>query len=203
MFNGYDRDRMTRERPFAGIPVYLNSSGGDVLTIPGAKVTDICCVGDGGFTAEHVAQCSLIPNVVAKPTDVIYVDAVIIATDIGGEHVAARGRSSRRGCWSSSTSRSSTTPPTSACSPMGGRRQGDHVVELHAVHEEFCPTGSRRTSSARSASRASPPRRPGNRTASTCARGHLPELRAGFLSARNTGTAGRNVVHLKHAAAPT
>ena len=88
MFNGYDRDRMTRECPFAGIPVYLNKEPTETLRIPGAQVTHVCCVGDGGFTAEHVAQCSLIPHVVKNPTDVIgHVDAVIIATDIGGEHV--------------------------------------------------------------------------------------------------------------------
>jgi predicted dehydrogenase len=48
----------------------------------------VCCTGDGGFEAEHVARCALIPNVVEHPTDVIgKVDAVIIATDVGGEHV--------------------------------------------------------------------------------------------------------------------
>jgi predicted dehydrogenase len=39
--------------------------------------------------AKHVAKSSLIPNIVASPTDVIgQVDAVIIPTDKGGEHVA-------------------------------------------------------------------------------------------------------------------
>lgn len=60
----------------------------ETLTIPGARVTHVCCTGDGGFTAEHVARCSLIPHVVEHPTDVIgRVDAVLIATDIGSEHV--------------------------------------------------------------------------------------------------------------------
>ena len=53
MFNGYDRELMTRECPFAGIPVYLNKEPAAPLTIPGAKVTHICCTGDGGFTAGH------------------------------------------------------------------------------------------------------------------------------------------------------
>src|ERR1700710_2256798 len=89
MFNGYNREAMTKECPFAGIPVYLNKQPTEGLTIPGAKVTHIHCEGEGGFTAEHVAKLSLIPNVVAKATDVIgHVDAVIIATDIGSEHVA-------------------------------------------------------------------------------------------------------------------
>ena len=88
MFNGYDRDLMTKECPFAGIPQYLNKQPLGTLTIPNAKVTHISCVGDGEFTAEHVARCSLIPNVVKNPTDVIgHVDAVVIATDIGHQHV--------------------------------------------------------------------------------------------------------------------
>lgn len=88
MFNGYDREKMTRECPYPAIPAYLNKQPADTLTIPGAKVTHICCKGEGEFTAEHVAACSNIPNVVDKPEDVIgHVDAVIVATDIGAEHV--------------------------------------------------------------------------------------------------------------------
>lgn len=88
MFNGYDRGKMTRECPYPAIPGYLSKQPADTLTIPGAKVTHICCTGEGEFTAEHVAACSNIPNVVKKPEDVIgHVDAVIVATDIGAEHV--------------------------------------------------------------------------------------------------------------------
>ena len=89
MFNGYDREAMTKECPFAGIPAYLNKQPAEGFTIPGAKVTHIHCEGGGGFTAEHVAKCALIPHVVAQATDVIgQVDAVVLATDIGREHVA-------------------------------------------------------------------------------------------------------------------
>ncbi len=70
MFNGYDRNAMTQECPFAGIPQYLNKEPTETLRIPGATVTHVCCIGDGGFTAEHVAKCSLIPHVVEKPADV-------------------------------------------------------------------------------------------------------------------------------------
>ncbi len=88
MFNGYDEKRMTEECPYAGIPQYLNKQPKETLCIPGAEVTHICCTGKSEFTAEHVAACSLIPNVVQHPEDVIgEVDAVIVATDIGSEHV--------------------------------------------------------------------------------------------------------------------
>jgi Oxidoreductase family, NAD-binding Rossmann fold len=87
IFNGYDREKMTVECPFAGIPEYLNKEPEDSLPIAGANVTHIYC--DDRKDAEHVARCSLIPNVVDAPETMIgQVDAVIVATDIGSEHVA-------------------------------------------------------------------------------------------------------------------
>ena len=87
MFNGYDRKLMSEECPYPGIPAYLNKEP-EGFQIPDAKITHICTTGEGDFTAEHVARCSLIPNVVSEPEDVIgEVDAVIVATDIGSEHV--------------------------------------------------------------------------------------------------------------------
>ena len=86
IFNGYNREVMTNECPFAGIPVYLNKENPDTLRITGANVTHIFC--NRRQDAEHVAKCSLIPNVVDKPEAMIgNVDAVIIATDLGSEHV--------------------------------------------------------------------------------------------------------------------
>ncbi len=86
IFNGYDREAMTRECPFAGIPAYLNKEAADKLRITGANVTHIYC--DRLQDAEHVAKCSLIPHIVEKPETMLgKVDAVIIATDIGREHV--------------------------------------------------------------------------------------------------------------------
>ncbi len=87
MFNGYDKELMTKECPYAGIPDYLNKEPAD-QQMKGASVTHMCCTGTGEFEAEHTARLSLIPNVVKKPEDVIgKVDAVIVATDIGSEHV--------------------------------------------------------------------------------------------------------------------
>ena len=86
IFNGYDEEKMTAECPFAGIPVYLNKQPKDTLQITGANVTHVYC--NNRADAEHVAKCSLINKVVDKPEDIIgEVDAVIIATDIGSEHV--------------------------------------------------------------------------------------------------------------------
>lgn len=88
IFNGYDPETMQRECPYPGIPDYLGKEPRAELTIPGARVTHVCCTGEGDFTAESVARCSLIPNVVERPEEVIGdVDAVVVATDIGAEHV--------------------------------------------------------------------------------------------------------------------
>jgi Oxidoreductase family, NAD-binding Rossmann fold len=86
IFNGYDQEKMSAECPFAGIPAYLNREPKATLQITGATVTHIYC--DDRKDAEHVAECSLITNVVDTPEEMIgQVDAVIIATDIGSEHV--------------------------------------------------------------------------------------------------------------------
>jgi len=86
MFNKFDRDAMPRECPFPVIPVYLAKEDYDTMGIPGAHMDYVAC--DKRSDAEHVAKLSLIPNVLDDPAEMIgKVDAVIIATDIGGEHV--------------------------------------------------------------------------------------------------------------------
>lgn len=86
MFNGFDRQHMDN-CPFPGIPAYLNKQPADSIGIPGAKITHVCC--DDRKDAEDVARCALVPHVVVRPEDMIgQVDAVIVATDIGREHVA-------------------------------------------------------------------------------------------------------------------
>lgn len=86
IFNGYDQKAMTDECPFAGIPAYLNNEPKGTLRITGANVTHVYC--DNRKDAELVAKFSLIPNIVDRPEEFIgNVDAVIVATDIGSEHV--------------------------------------------------------------------------------------------------------------------
>ena len=86
IFNKYDREAMTKECPFPGIPAYLNKENYELMGIPGAAVKVVFC--DKRSDAEHVSKLSLIPEVVDQPEEMIgKVDAVIIATDIGSEHV--------------------------------------------------------------------------------------------------------------------
>ncbi len=86
IFNGYDEAAMAN-CPYKAIPDYLDKEPKDKLQIAGARVTHIWT--DNPHDAEDVARCSKIPNIVARPEDVIgKVDAVIIATDKGHEHIA-------------------------------------------------------------------------------------------------------------------
>ncbi|NLF09664.1 MAG: Gfo/Idh/MocA family oxidoreductase [Pirellulaceae bacterium] len=71
---------------FPVIPQYLGAEPPENLGIPGARVTHVWC--DDRSDAEKVARAVFIPNVVDRPEDVIgSVDAVIISTDRGWEHV--------------------------------------------------------------------------------------------------------------------
>ena len=86
MFNKYDKEAMTAGCPFPVIPEYLNKENFDSIGIPGARIEYIFC--NDRKDAEHVAKCSLIPHIVDRPEDMIgKVDAVIIATDVGSEHI--------------------------------------------------------------------------------------------------------------------
>ncbi|MBQ7363604.1 MAG: Gfo/Idh/MocA family oxidoreductase [Clostridia bacterium] len=85
MFNGYDKAEMEK-CPFPVIPRYLEKEPKESFGVKGARVTHIWC--DNPEDSKRVARSSLIPNVVERPEDVLgEVDAVIIATDKGWEHV--------------------------------------------------------------------------------------------------------------------
>jgi len=200
MFNGYDRELMTRECPFAGIPAYLNKEPAETLTIPGAKVTHICCVGDGGFTAEHVATCSLIPHVVAKPTDVIgQVDAVIIGTDIGSEHVE-RARPFIEAGLPVFVDKPMVDNEADLATFVGWVREGRAIFSSSCMRyaKEYMPyrLSTHDLGSLRFVSITTP--KSWERYGIHALEGIYPILGPGFLSARNVGTLERNVVHLKH-----
>ena len=86
IINGeYDAARMA-ECGYPAIPEYLGAQPAEALGIPGTMVTHVWC--DDPADAERVAATTFIPNVVEQPENVIgQVDAVIIPTDKGWEHV--------------------------------------------------------------------------------------------------------------------
>ncbi|MBS3763839.1 MAG: Gfo/Idh/MocA family oxidoreductase, partial [Planctomycetes bacterium] len=150
--------------------------------------------------AEHVAKCCRIPNVVQDPTDVIGdVDAVIIATDIGSEHVE-RAR-----------------PFVEAGVPLFVDKPMVDNAEDLAVFNEWVRQGYPilSSSSMRYTKEFAPYRLSthnlGKLRYVTITTGKkwstygihalesiFPITGPGYLSARNTGTYERNVVHFKH-----
>jgi predicted dehydrogenase len=85
IINGYDPAAMAA-CPYPAIPGYLGQQPLDSVRIPAARVTHIWT--DNPEDAPKVAAASKIDNIAAEPEDVIgNVDAVIIATDDGDDHV--------------------------------------------------------------------------------------------------------------------
>ena len=83
--NGYNPDEMAK-CPYPGITAYMGRQPLEYVRIPGARVTHIWT--DDPADAPKVAAASLIANVVSQPEEVIgQVDAAIIATDDGNDHV--------------------------------------------------------------------------------------------------------------------
>jgi len=83
--NGFDPEAMAA-CPYPVIPRYLGAQPAGTVRIPGVQVTHLWT--DNPAEAPAVAAAALIPNVVAQPEDVIgKVDAVLIATDDGFDHV--------------------------------------------------------------------------------------------------------------------
>jgi predicted dehydrogenase len=85
IINGYNPSAMSN-CPYPAIPRYLGAQPTENIGIDGARVTHLWtdAPGDGDL----VAQACLIPNIVSDPQDVIgHVDAVLIATDDGTDHV--------------------------------------------------------------------------------------------------------------------
>jgi hypothetical protein len=83
--NGYNPEEMAK-CPFPVIPQYLAEVPPNTMRILGARVTRVWT--DDPADAPKVAAASRIEKVVARPEDVIgQVDAVVIGTDDGHEHV--------------------------------------------------------------------------------------------------------------------
>ena len=197
MFNGYDEEAMAG-CPYAAIPEYLGMQAKETLRIPGARVTHIWT--DDDEDARHVAKCSLIPNVAARAEDVIgQVDAVIIATDIGSEHVDRCRPFVEAGL------------PVFVDKPLC-----DSAADLK-VFNDWVAEGKRLMSSScmryakefmgyristhdlgelRYVSITTP--KTWERYGIHALEAVYPILGTGFLSARNTGKLDRNVVHFKH-----
>jgi hypothetical protein len=198
IINGYDPDEMAK-CPYPTIPDYLGKEPPESFGIDGAKVTHVWT--DDPSDAPKVAKASRIEHVVEKPEDVIgHVDAAIIATDRGEEHVDRCRAFVEAGV------------PVFVDKPMV-----DNVADL-AVFRQWNAEGkpvlssscmayakeflayrpsSRELGGIRYATITTP--KSWERYAIHALSAIYPILGPGFLTARNTGTTERNIVHYKHA----
>jgi predicted dehydrogenase len=197
MFNGYNPEEMAK-CPFAGIPVYLNKEPKETLCIPNARVTHVWT--DNPEDAASVSKASLVPNVVQRAEDVIgQVDAVIVATDKGHEHVARCRPFVEAGL------------PVFVDKPLVDNerdlqvfcrwvREGKPIMSSSCMRyaKEFMPyrISTHELGALRYASITTP--KTWERYGIHALEAIYPILGPGFLSARNTGALERNLVHFKH-----
>lgn len=197
IFNGYDPEEMAK-CPYAGIPAYLNKEPKDTLQISGARVTHVWT--DDPADARHVAKASLVPNIVDRPEDVIGgVDAVVVATDKGYEHVDRCRAFVEAGL------------PVFVDKPLTDNEgdlktfckwvsEGKPILSSSAMRyaKEFMPyrVSTHELGNVRYASITTP--KSWEKYGIHALEGIYPILGPGFVSARNTGDIDRNIVHLKH-----
>jgi predicted dehydrogenase len=197
IFNGYDEKEMAL-CPFPGIPEYLNKEPREGLTIKGAKVTHIWT--DDPEDAKKVARASLIKNVVSEPEDVIgEVDAVIIATDKGYEHVKRCQPFMEKNI------------PIFVDKPLvdneedlkkfiGWVRNGEKIMSSSCMRycKEYAPyrMSINNLGKLRYASITMP--KSWERYGIHALEGIYPILGPGFISAQDVGDAKRDIVHLRH-----
>lgn len=197
IFNGYDREAMAT-CPYPGITQYLNAQPQSAFGIGDARVTHIWC--DDKRDAELVAKASLIPNVVDRAEDVIgHVDGVLIATDKGHEH-ARRCRPFVEAGLPIFVDKplcdNREDLQTFAKWVEGGARimsssSMRYAKEFAAFRESISELGDLRYVSITTP-------KTWERYGIHALEAVYPILRPGFISARNTGSTERNIVHLKH-----
>lgn len=199
IINGtYNAEEMKRSE-YPVIPEYLGAEPPESLGIPGATVTHIWT--DDPKDAEHVAKAALIENVAREPTDVISeVDAVIIPTDRGDEHVDRARPFVEAGL------------PVFIDKPLADNekdlqqfvdwvREGKRILSTSAMRyaQEFA--GYRRNRAAALGELryvSSTTNKSWERYGIHALEMVFPILKPGFQSVRNTGSLDRNIVHLKH-----
>ncbi|MBD2846673.1 Gfo/Idh/MocA family oxidoreductase [Paenibacillus sp. IB182496] len=197
IFNGYEPEAMAR-CPYPGIVQYLAKEPADAFGIPGARVTHIWT--DEPEDAIRVSRAARIPHVVQAPEDVIgHVDAVLIATDIGSEHVARCRPFVEAGV------------PVFVDKPLADNaadlRQfeswladGRPILSSSCMRyaKEFLPYRLSTSSLGALRFATMTMAKSWKRYGIHALEGLYPILGSGFRTVRNTGAPGRDIVHLTH-----
>jgi predicted dehydrogenase len=197
IFNGYDREEMTK-CPFPVIPLYLAKEPSSSFGILGAKVTHIWT--DDPADAERVAKAALIPNVLESPEEAIgQVDAVIIPTDKGHEHVS-RARPFIEAGLPVFIDKPMVDNAADLKTFMAWIAEGKPILSSSCMRyaKEYMPyrASTRELGEVRLATITTP--KSWERYGIHALEGIYTVLGPGFISARNTGSAQRNIVHFRH-----
>jgi len=201
IINGrYDRAAMA-DCGFPSIPQYLAAESPEHLGIPGVQVTHVWC--DDPAEAVKVAKAAFIPHVVKRPEDVIgAVDAVVIPTDRGWEHVDRARPFIEAGL------------PLFIDKPLCDRIEDlRQFVAWHREGKAFLSTSAMRyakefvAARERMAQTVGQPRLMTVTTPKSWERYGIHALEAvypllapgGWVSVANTGTESANIVHARHA----
>lgn len=200
IFNGYDPAEMAK-CPFPVIPAYLSKQPPEAFGVGGVRVTHIWT--DDPADAERVARASLIPNILARPEEAIgRVDAVVIPTDKGHEHVA-RARLFVDAGLPVFIDKPLVDNLEDLKTFMIWQAEGRPILSGSCMRyaREFEPYhgSSQGLGQIRLLTITTP--RSWERYGIHALEGIYPVLGPGFLSARNSGTVARNIVHFKHAGA--
>ncbi|UCH36760.1 MAG: Gfo/Idh/MocA family oxidoreductase [Armatimonadota bacterium] len=197
IFNGYDPQEMAK-CPYPAIPAYLAKQPKDTLRIPGARVTHIWT--DDPADAARVAEASLIPNIATRAEDVIgAVDAAIVATDVGHEHLA-RCRPFVEAGLPVFVDKPLVDNAADLATFSHWVEQGAPIMSSSCMRyaKEYLPyrLSTHELGELRLITITTP--KSWERYGIHALEGVYPILGPGFVSARNVGTPDRNVVHVKH-----
>ncbi len=200
MFNGYDREEM-ETCGFPVIPRYLEKQPLETFGIPGAKITCICCTGFAQREeAEHIARAAKIPTVYDDPKEMIgNVDAVIVATDVGDEHVE-RCRPFVEAGIPMFIDKPLVNKEEDLKTFLQWRKEGAHFITSSSMRycKEYEPFYHNHYELGELVYICSPMPKKYETYGIHALEAMYPLLGQGFLSVRNTGTYERTVVHIKH-----
>lgn len=199
IFNGYDPAKM-KDCPYPVIPRYLSAVPAEKLCIPNARVTHIWT--DNPKDAVAVAQAAKIPHILSAPEEAVgLVDAVIITTDIGAEHLQRAMPFIRAGL------------PVFIDKPLTDNysdlrtfsqlvRSGAPILSSSCMRyaREFAPYHQRDSfrGPIRYVSSTTP--KSWERYGIHAIEAVYPIVGSGFVSVQNTGDCHHNIVHIRHEA---
>lgn len=200
MFNGYQKEEM-ETCGFPVIPRYLEKQAPHTFGIPGAKITCVCCTGFAQRAeAEHIARAANIPTVCDRPEDMLgQVDAVIVATDVGDEHVV-RCRPFVEAGIPMFIDKPLVNREEDLRTFVKWRNEGANFISSSSLRycKEIEPYYENHYELGKLLYICSPMAKYYETYGIHALERMYPLLGPGFLSARNTGTREKTVVHIKH-----